>query len=62
MSDVTRILNAIERGDAKATDELLPVVGVRLRSCDTRGPLGGSHEFLEAGMLAQRSPIRIKSQ
>jgi RNA polymerase sigma factor (TIGR02999 family) len=26
MSDVTRILNAIERGDAKATDELLPLV------------------------------------
>ncbi len=26
MSDVTRILNAIEGGDAKATDELLPLV------------------------------------
>ncbi len=26
MSDVTRILNAIEQGDAKATDELLPLV------------------------------------
>ena len=26
MSDVTRILNAIERGDTKATDELLPIV------------------------------------
>jgi len=26
MSDVTRILNAIERGNAKATDELLPLV------------------------------------
>jgi hypothetical protein len=25
MSDVTRILNAIEGGDAKATDELLPL-------------------------------------
>ena len=25
MTDVTRILNAIERGDAKATDELLPL-------------------------------------
>jgi len=31
MSDVTRILNAIERGDAKATDELLPVVYEELR-------------------------------
>jgi RNA polymerase sigma factor (TIGR02999 family) len=31
MSDVTRILNAIERGDARATDELLPVVYEELR-------------------------------
>ncbi len=31
MSDVTRILNAIERGDVKATDELLPVVYEELR-------------------------------
>lgn len=31
MSDVTRILNAIERGDANATDELLPLVYEELR-------------------------------
>ena len=31
MSDVTRILNAIERGDAKATDQLLPLVYQELR-------------------------------
>jgi len=31
MSDVTRILNAIERGDMKATDELLPLVYEELR-------------------------------
>lgn len=31
MSDVTRILNAIERGDAKAADELLPLVYDELR-------------------------------
>ena len=31
MSDVTRILNAIERGDTKATDELLPLVYEELR-------------------------------
>jgi len=31
MSDVTRILNAIERGDVKATDELLPLVYGELR-------------------------------
>jgi RNA polymerase sigma factor (TIGR02999 family) len=31
MSDVTRILNAIEQGDAQATDELLPLVYEELR-------------------------------
>ncbi len=31
MSDVTRMLNAIERGDARATDELLPLVYEELR-------------------------------
>ncbi|RPI99225.1 MAG: RNA polymerase subunit sigma, partial [Chloroflexi bacterium] len=31
MSDVTRILTAIERGDVKATDELLPLVYEELR-------------------------------
>jgi len=31
MSDVTRILNAIERGDAQATDKLLPLVYEELR-------------------------------
>ena len=31
MSDVTRILNAIERGDARASDELLPVIYEELR-------------------------------
>src|SRR3954453_9379995 len=31
MSDVTRILTAIEQGDARATDELLPLVYEELR-------------------------------
>ncbi len=31
MNDVTRILSAIERGDTKATDELLPLVYEELR-------------------------------
>jgi RNA polymerase sigma factor (TIGR02999 family) len=31
MSDVTRILNAIERGEPKATDELLPLIYEELR-------------------------------
>ena len=43
MSDVTRILNAIERGEAKATDELLPLVYEELR-------------LLAAQKLRQESP------
>jgi hypothetical protein len=31
MTDVTRILNAIEQGNAKAADELLPLVYEELR-------------------------------
>jgi hypothetical protein len=31
MTDVTRVLNAIEQGDAKAADELLPLVYEELR-------------------------------
>ena len=31
MTDVTRILNAIEQGDEQATDELLPLVYEELR-------------------------------
>lgn len=31
MSDVTRILNAIERGDTQAADKLLPLVYEQLR-------------------------------
>ena len=31
MSDITRILSAIERGDGKATDQLLPLVYEELR-------------------------------
>jgi RNA polymerase sigma factor (TIGR02999 family) len=43
MSDVTRILKAIERGEAKATDELLPLVYEELR-------------LLAAQKLSQESP------
>ena len=43
MSDVTRILNATEQGDSKATDELLPLVYEELRC-------------LAAQKLAQESP------
>ncbi len=60
MSDVTRILNAIERGDAKATDELLPLVYEELRL------LAGqrlSHESpgqtLQATALVHEAYIRL---
>ena len=43
MTDVTRILNAIEQGDAKAADELLPLVYEELR-------------FLAAQKLSQERP------
>jgi RNA polymerase sigma factor (TIGR02999 family) len=36
MSDVTRILNAIERGDLQATEELLPLVYEELRGLAAR--------------------------
>ena len=35
MTDVTRILSAIEQGDTNATDELLPVVYQELRRLAT---------------------------
>jgi len=60
MSDVTRILNAIERGDTKATDELLPLVYEELRL------LAGqklSHEppgqTLQATALVHEAYIRL---
>jgi RNA polymerase sigma factor (TIGR02999 family) len=43
MNDVTRILNAIERGDVRATDELLPILYEELR-------------LLAAQKLAKESP------
>ena len=36
MTDVTRILNAIEQGDAKAADKLLPLVYEEMRPLATR--------------------------
>jgi len=43
MTDVTRILNAIEKGDVKAVDELLPLVYEELR-------------FLAAQKMSQEEP------
>jgi RNA polymerase sigma factor (TIGR02999 family) len=60
MSDVTRILNAIERGDAKATDELLPLVYEELRVLAAQKL---SHESpgqtLQATALVHEAYIRL---
>src|SRR5512136_942377 len=60
MSDVTRILNAIERGDAKATDELLPLVYEQLRLLAAQKL---SHETpgqtLQATALVHEAYIRL---
>ena len=60
MSDVTRILNAIEQGDAQATEELLPVVYEELRllaaqklSQETPG------QTLQATALVHEAYLRI---
>lgn len=60
MSDVTRILNAIERGDAKATDELLPLVYEELRHLAARKlsqePAG---QTLQATALVHEAYVRL---
>ncbi len=60
MSDVTRILNAIERGDARATEELLPVVYEELRLLAAQKL---SHEppgqTLQATALVHEAYIRL---
>ena len=60
MTDVTRILNAIEQGDAKAADELLPLVYEELRRLATHKM---SHEppgqTLQATALVHEAYIRL---
>lgn len=60
MTDVTRILNAIERGDAKATDRLLPLVYEELRILAAQRL---SHESpgqtLQATALVHEAYIRL---
>jgi hypothetical protein len=60
MTDVTRILNAIEQGNAEATDELLPLVYEELRllaaqklSRETPG------QTLQATALVHEAYIRL---
>jgi RNA polymerase sigma factor (TIGR02999 family) len=60
MTDVTRILNAIERGDAKAADELLPLVYEELRLLAaqrlSREPPG---QTLQATALVHEAYLRL---
>ena len=60
MTDVTRILNAIEQGDEKATDELLPLVYEELRILAAQKL---SHEqpgqTLQATALVHEAYIRL---
>lgn len=60
MTDVTRILNAIERGDARAADELLPLVYEELRILAAQKL---SHErpgqTLQATALVHEAYIRL---
>jgi RNA polymerase sigma factor (TIGR02999 family) len=60
MTDVTRILNAIEQGDEKAADELLPLVYEELRRLATQKM---SHEppgqTLQATALVHEAYIRL---
>jgi len=60
VSDVTRILNAMEQGDARATDELLPLVYEELRLLAAQKL---SHESpgqtLQATALVHEAYIRL---
>jgi RNA polymerase sigma factor (TIGR02999 family) len=60
MSDVTRILNAIEQGDAKAADELLPLIYDELRRLATQKMSQESPgQTLQATALVHEAYIRL---
>ncbi len=60
MSDVTRILNAIERGDAQATDELLPLIYEELRLLAARKLSAEKPgQTLQATALVHEAYIRL---
>ena len=63
MTDVTRIINAIEQGDAKAADDLLPLVYEELRRLAAQKM---SHESpgqtLQATALVHEAYIRLLSR
>jgi RNA polymerase sigma factor (TIGR02999 family) len=63
MSDVTRILNAIEQGDAKAADKLLPLVYEELRHLAARKLSRESPgQTLQATALVHEAYIRLVSE
>jgi RNA polymerase sigma factor (TIGR02999 family) len=60
MSDVTRILNAIEQGEEKAADMLLPLVYEELRSLAARKlARESSGQTLQATALVHEAYIRL---
>ncbi|MBN1973918.1 MAG: sigma-70 family RNA polymerase sigma factor [Sedimentisphaerales bacterium] len=60
MADVTRILNAIERGDPKAAEELLPLVYDELRHLATREMLQEPPgQTLQATALVHEAYLRL---
>lgn len=60
MADVTRILNAIERGDAEATHTLLPAVYEELRQMADRKLLNeGPGHTLQATALVHEAYLRL---
>src|SRR5687768_5404593 len=60
MADVTRILDAIERGDAHAADQLLPLVYEELRKLAARRlAREKSGQTLEATALVHEAYLRL---
>ena len=60
MSDVTRILNAIEQGDARASDKLLPLVYEELRLLAAQKlSQEKAGQTLQATALVQEAYLRL---
>jgi RNA polymerase sigma factor (TIGR02999 family) len=60
MSDLTRILSAIENGDARAADELLPLVYAELRKLAAHKMSNESpHQTLQPTALVHEAWIRL---
>jgi len=60
MTDVTQVLNAIEKGDAKAGDELLPLVYAELRKLAAQKMAGESaYQTLQPTALVHEAWLRL---